>query len=174
MVPAGNSFRQPRITGSGIWELPFGANRNGLIRGWQLQAVWQRNSGAPLGFGNALLTGDIRNAALSGDRQTLNTWFDTSVFNRVPAQQLASNLRTVSSRFSGVRAPGQETWDISGVKNFKVHERYNFQFRAEFLNALNKSNLAAPSTDPVNTLFGRVTATNGFPRQIHLGLKLLF
>ena len=166
--------RQHRITGTGIWELPFGANRNWLIRGWQLQAVWQRNSGAPLGFGNALLTGDIRNAALGGDRQTLNTWFDTSVFNRVPAQQLASNLRTVSSRFSGVRAPGQETWDISGVKNFKVHERYTFQFRAEFLNALNKSNLAAPSTDPVNTLFGRVTATNGFPRQIHLGLKLLF
>ncbi len=166
--------RLHRITGSGIWELPFGPNRNWILRGWQLQAVWQRNSGAPLGFGNALLTGDIRNAAVDGGAQTLDNWFNTTVFNRVAAQQLASNVRTMSSRFSGVRAPGQETWDISGVKNIQFRERYKIQFRAEFLNAFNKSNLAAPNTDPVNTLFGRVTATSGFPRQIHLGLKLLF
>lgn len=176
--------RQHRVTGSGIWELPLGSGRKWLssapapvrwgVSGWQLQAVWQRNTGAPLGFGNALLTGDIRDAAIGGGAQTLDQWFNTAVFNRVAAQQLASNLRTVSSRFSGVRAPGQETWDISGVKNFAFRERYKVQFRAEFLNALNKSNLAAPNTDPVNTLFGRVTATSGFPRQIHLGLKLLF
>jgi hypothetical protein len=48
------------------------------------------------------------------------------------------------------------------------------QFRGEMLNALNKSNLAGPNTDPVNPLFGRITATSGFPRQAHLGLKLYF
>jgi hypothetical protein len=163
--------RQHRITGSGIWELPF---KGKLISGWQLQAVWQRNSGAPLGFGNALLTGDIRNAPIDASSRSLDAWFNTSIFNRIPAQQLASNIRTVSTRFSGLRSPGQETWDISAVKNFQLRERFRIQFRAEFLNALNKSNLAAPNTDPVNTLFGRVTATSGFPRQIHLGLKLLF
>ena len=34
---------------------------NAVLGGWQLQAVWQRNTGAPIAFGNLLLTGDIRN-----------------------------------------------------------------------------------------------------------------
>ena len=174
--------RTHRFTGSGILELPLGKGRkfwssagrfpNAVVGDWQLQAVWQRNTGAPITFGNLLLTGDIR--SLPAATQTLDTWFNTGIFNRVPAQQLASNVRTLSSRFSGVRIPGQETWDLSALKNFRVTERLRLQFRGEMLNALNRSNLAGPNTDPTNTLFGRITATSGFPRQIHLGLKVTF
>jgi len=163
--------RTHRITGSGIYELPL---QRFIGKGWQIQAVWQRNSGAPFGAGNALLTGDIRDARLPGGEQMLDRWFNTSVFNRVPAQQLASNVRRLSTRFTGLRTPGQETWDLSLVKDTRIREHFRLQFRAEFLNALNKSNLAGPNTDPVNPLFGRITATNGFPRQIHLGLKLFY
>ena len=174
--------RTHRFTGSSILELPFGKGRkfwnsagrlpNAVVGDWQVQAVWQRNTGAPITFGNLLLTGDIR--ALPAATPTLDSWFNTGIFNRVPAQQLASNVRTLSSRFSGVRIPGQETWDISALKNFRVTERVRLQFRGEMLNALNRSNLAGPNTDPTNTLFGRITATSGFPRQIHLGLKMTF
>ena len=137
--------RTHRWTLSTIYELPFGkgrpllANANSVVDaiagGWQLQAVWQRNTGAPIGFGNVLLTGDISD--LSSGQQTLDQWFNTSIFNRVPAQQLASNYRTVSTRFGGVRLPSQETWDISAVKNFKLRETTTLQLRGEFLNAMN-------------------------------------
>ncbi len=46
---------------------------------------------------------DIRKARLEGSAQTLDRWFNTDIFNRVPAQQLASNLLVHSSRFSGLR-----------------------------------------------------------------------
>ncbi len=174
--------RTHRFTGSGIWEIPVGKGRplwnsagrfaNAVVGDWQLQAVWQRNTGAPISFGNLLLTGDIR--SLPAPTQTLDTWFNTGIFNRVPAQQLASNVRTLSTRFSGVRIPGQESWDISALKNFRVTERVRLQLRGELLNAMNRSNLAGPNTDPTNTLFGRITATSGFPRQVHIGLKATF
>lgn len=176
--------RTHRIALSGIYELPFGQGKQYLsgshpvirhaTEGWQLQAVWQMNTGQPIGFGNSILTDDIRKVPLSGSAQTLDTWFNTAAFNRNAAQQLQFNIVTMSSRFSGVRAPGVDVWDISAVKNFLLTEKLRMQFRTEFLNAMNHSNLAAPNTAPTNSLFGRVTATTGFPRYIHFGLKLIY
>ncbi len=172
--------RTHRFALSGIYELPFGkgkrflSNPNVIARvvteGWQLQAVWQHNSGQALGFANSLLLNS--NVPLSGSAQTLDRWFNVDAFNRVTAQQLASNLITLPARFSGVRAPSVDNWDISAVKNFRVAERWRLQFRAEFLNALNHSNLANPNTAPTNSLFGKISATTGFPRYLHFGLKL--
>jgi hypothetical protein len=175
--------RTHRLALSGIYELPFGpgkrylANANAAVRhlgaGWQLQAVWQKNTGAPIGFGNSILQSSI-DSVVMGDKQTLDRWFNPDVFNRNAAQQLASNLRALSTRFGEVRADGMDTWDISAVKNIQIAERWRVQFRAEALNAMNHSNLAAPNTAPTNTLFGRVTSTVGFPRYIHFGLKLIY
>jgi hypothetical protein len=174
--------RTHRFALSGIYELPFGPGKPFLnnthpvlkqaLGGWQVQAVWQANTGQPIGFGNSLLL--TNQVALSGSEQTLARWFNTEAFNRVPVQQLQFNLLTLSPRFSGIRAPGVDVWDISAVKNFAITEKLRLQFRAEFLNALNHSNLAAPNTAPTNTLFGQITATNGFPRYIHFGLKLIY
>lgn len=176
--------RRHRFALSGIYELPFGpgkrflAHSNAVVKqvtaGWQLQAVWQKNTGPALGFGNSILTDDIRRVPLAGAAQTLDTWFNTAAFNRNSTQQLQFNQVTMSSRFSGVRADGVNIWDISGVKNFPLTEKLRIQFRAEFLNALNHSNLAAPNTAPTNSLFGRVSATVGFPRYLHFGLKVIY
>ena len=175
--------RAHRIALSGIYELPFGPGKRfatpnpvmkHLAAGWQLQVVWQANSGAPLAFGNSILTQPISSVPLSSSERTLDRWFNTAAFNRNAAEQLGSNLRTLSTRFSGVRAPGLDVWDLSAVKNFTITERVNLQFRAEALNAMNHTNLVAPVTDPTNTLFGRISGVNGFPRYIHLGLKLQF
>jgi len=48
------------------------------------------------------------------------------------------------------------------------------QFRAEFLNALNRTNLGAPNTTPTNAAFGRITAASGNQRSIVFGLKLVY
>jgi hypothetical protein len=141
------------------------------VGGWQLQMTGQMNVGAPLAFGNALLVADVGSIPLSSG-QTLDRWFNTAAFNTNSAQQLASNLRTLSTRFSGVRSPGVNIWDISAVKNFSIHEKWRLQFRAEALNAMNHSNLNPPTLDPTSTLFGKITSTPGYPRFIHFGLKL--
>jgi hypothetical protein len=176
--------RQHRFTATGIWELPFGRGRrllgsargavDQLVNGWSLQAVWQANTGAPLGFGNALFIGDVRDIALAKSERTLSRWFNTSGFVRDASRQVASNYRTFSNRFSGVRGPGMNLWDISLIKRVRISERVKLQIRGEFLNATNRTHFGAPTTGPTSTLFGQITASSGYPRQLHLGLRLEF
>jgi hypothetical protein len=87
--------------------------------------------------------------------------------------------------------------DLSVTKAFKIRERLSMQFRAEFFNVFNHSNIANTFgglggdntyTDPsgdIGAIFGvrpqtpDVTSSNpvlgsGDPRAIQLGLKLIF
>ncbi|MGH9495724.1 MAG: hypothetical protein ACRD3B_12050, partial [Candidatus Sulfotelmatobacter sp.] len=45
------------------------------------------------------------------------------------------------------RGPGFYNWDFSVSKVFKIHERLNFQFRAEFFNLPNHSNFPTPTAN---------------------------
>jgi hypothetical protein len=60
------------------------------------------------------------------------------------------------------------------LKNTKIYERYEFQFRFEAFNALNHAIFASPNVDPTSTNFGRITATTVLPRGLELGFKLVF
>ena len=174
--------RTHRVTGTGVWELPVGPGRAlltgahgvfaSLVGGWQVNAVWQWNTGAPLSFGNVLYYADL--PSIASGNQTLGQWFQVNSFERNPANQLANNLRTFPLRVSGTRAPATNNWDISGFKTFKVRELFSLQFKSEWLNALNHSGLSAPNTIPTSGSFGQVTSTNGFPRQIQFALKLIY
>ncbi|MCL4402699.1 MAG: TonB-dependent receptor [Acidobacteria bacterium] len=178
--------RPHRLAASGIWELPFGRARrigaswprvvDSVLGGWQLGAVVSRQSGAPLGFGNALFLGDIKNIALPSDRKDVDRWFNVNAgFNRNSREQLASNIRTFPLRFSGVRGDNQRSWDFSIVKRFPLRgERVRLQFRADVYNAWNQTNFSNPNTSPTNSAFGRITGTAGDARNWQLGLKLAF
>lgn len=89
-------------------------------------------------------------------------------------QSWSWNVIATSVRFSGVRGPSMDMWNMSGMKNFSLTERFKLQFRAEFLNAFNHTVLAAPNTTPTNSAFGSITAENVQPRFIHFGLRLIF
>jgi hypothetical protein len=168
---------------TGIYELPFGRGKpvlsgargllEALVGGWQAGAAWQRHSGAPLGFGNSLLVAPLQDIPLGSDK-TFDRWFNTNAFNRTPGDQLAQNVVGLSTRFSGVRGPAVDVWNMSGIKSFSFLERFKLQFRAEFLNALNSTNLGAPNVNPVNAAFGRITAAVGNQRSIVFGLKLVY
>jgi hypothetical protein len=69
--------------------------------------------------------------------------------------------------------PGLQNWDISGIRNIKINERFSLQFRGEFFNIFNHTNFSGVSTDISAASFGQVTAAH-LPRQIQLGLKLYF
>jgi hypothetical protein len=193
-----------RVVVSGIWELPFGRGRkfgshwngfvDGFIGGWQVTGIYQYQSGRPIDLSsrNIYFNGDLSRlrATITGD--TVDGTFDTSGFyftdaavqtNGVvdPAKQradtrirLANNIRTFPSRISGFRRQPLNLWDLSLIKNFSVTERVRFQLRGEFLNAFNHPQFGDPNTDPTNSNFGKVTSQNNLPRNVQIGLKLVF
>ncbi|HKR00863.1 MAG TPA: TonB-dependent receptor, partial [Pyrinomonadaceae bacterium] len=191
-----------RIVLSGIWELPFGRNRrwgndwsgvtNAFFGGWQVQGIWQAQSGRPLELGNLYFNGDPSKLRTTIDGEHVDAVFDTSGFyftdalvrtNGVidPAKQrndprirLAFNLRTLPSRLANFRGQPLDLWDISFIKNFLFTETVRLQLRGEFLNAFNHPQFNNPVLDPTNSNFGRVTGQANLPRNIQLGVKLIF
>ena len=55
-----------------------------------------------------------------------------------------------------------------------VTEGLKFQIRGEFLNAFNHPQFADPNTDPTNSGFAKTTGQNNLPRNVQIGLKLIF
>ncbi len=196
-----------RFVASGIWEVPLGKGRrwgagwnravDGVLGGWQAQAIYQWQSGRPLDLRD-------RNVYYNGDPSTLRTGissanadptrkvFDISGFyfhdaavqtNGVddPAKQradtriqLVNNLRYFPSRLPGFRGQNLNLWDISVIKNVKIYERLNLQLRGEFLNAFNHVQFNDPETNPTSANFGRITSQANLPRNVQIGLKLIF
>jgi len=146
-----------------------------LLGGWQLGAIWLVNSGEPYGFGNVPLP-DLDSIPLSSDQRSVNRWFNTDAgFVKDNSMQLAYNVRTSSLRFAGLRAGAYNSWDVSMLKNTKIKERHEIQFRGEFLNLFNhQTAFAPPDTDPTSSTFGRVFNSYSIPRTIQLGIKYLF
>lgn len=177
--------RPQRFVASGIWELPFGRGRHfasnwkglpgQIVSGWQLQAIYQAQSGAPLAFGNILFTGDIHDIVLPiGDRNVAR-WFNTEAgFEKNSAKQLGANVRAFPSRLTGLRGPGLNLWNFSTLRNFRITERVTFQLRGELLNATNHTHLSTPNNSPTSTLFGQITRSYGWPRAVYFTGKLRF
>jgi hypothetical protein len=167
-----------------IYELPFGksmlrsSNRvvNTAVSGWQVQGVFTWQSGQALGFGDALLLpGEtMADVVLPAGQRTVAQWFNVAAFNRNSSQQLASNIVTLSSAFSGVRAPAVNNFDLSALKNTRIRERWQLQFATQFINALNHPQFTAPTTTPTSTAFGQLTGSYNWQRIIEFGMKVSF
>jgi hypothetical protein len=181
----GTFDRPHRISMSGIWDVPFGKGRrygaNGpkplqfIAGGWQLNGLILRQAGPPLGFGNAIFNGDLKDIPLDKEDRSVEQWFNVNAgFNRNPAQQLQFNLRTFPLLFSGVRGDGRATWDFSAIKSFAIRESVDLQFRAECYNSFNHPNFGGPDTNPASSAFGTVSGTASDPRNWQFSLKLKF
>jgi Carboxypeptidase regulatory-like domain/TonB dependent receptor len=177
--------RTHRITVSGIWELPIGRGKkfgnnlpaiaNFIAGNWQIGAVIAQQTGPPLGFGNRIFNGDIKNIALPSDERTAERWFNVDAgFNTNSTQQLGNNMRTFPLRFSGIRGDDQTRWDFSLSKSWPIREGLKMQLRADVFNAWNNVNFNTPNTDPTNTAFGRITSTSGEARNWQIAFKLTF
>jgi hypothetical protein len=77
-------------------------------------------------------------------------------------------------------SPGLLNMDFSLIKNDRIHERINAQFRLEFFNVLNHPNFSAPAfiifdgNGNLVSNVGKITSTSTASRQIQLGMKLVF
>ncbi|MBZ5581235.1 MAG: TonB-dependent receptor [Acidobacteriia bacterium] len=170
------SDRAHRLVAAGLYELPFGRSRKGfrwsLARGWQVQAIYQRQSGAPLSFGNVLYYGG--QVGLPADRRSPERWFNTAVFERATANQLVYNVRFFPLRLADVRSMGLNLLDLGMSRKLRAGERATVELRADAFNVLNHTRFAAPNTSPTSTDFGAVTATSQLPRNLEFTLRLQF
>jgi len=99
----------------------------------------------------------------------------------VPFQGTCTNLLGTSGRNS-VYGPGLVDFDFSMVKDTKIFERLNVQFRAEIFNIFNRTNFNPPLAN--NTLFdqggvanpaaGVLDSTSTSSREVQFALKLIF
>ena len=172
-----------RLSISGICELPFGQGKpifgsakglpGILAGGWQLQGVYTWQSGQALGFGNAIFRGNLKD--IPQDGRNIDRWFNTAAgFETDPSKQLDYNIRTLSSRFGGIRGDSTNQLNASLFKNSTLREGITLQFRAEAINALNHAQFANPVTDPTSQAFGMVQYEKTSTRAVQLGIKLLF
>jgi hypothetical protein len=184
-----------QATLSATYELPFGKGKpwmnsarrwqEKLISGWQLNGIATLLSGfpfTPLIGANRSGDGNTRNP----DRPSLNPavtgpvvrgseiqWFNPNAFV-LPAPGTWGDLgRGV---YSG---PGLANVDFSVFKNTALRERAQLQFRTEFFNLLNRTNLGTPnatvfSGQSISPTAGLITTLATTPRQLQFGLKVIF
>ena len=150
-----------------------------VLNGWEVSPLVRLHSGAPLTVLNGVdanLDGNTNDRAqlvgnpFSGPH-TLSRWFNTSAFKQnpvVPGSPVDGN-----SSVYFINSPGFRGVDLTLARTFAIHDRINFQFRAEGSNALNIANYSAPGATVNTGTFGVITAANTM-RQIQVGGKLNF
>jgi hypothetical protein len=166
-----------RFVLSGTYELPFTGYP--LIRGWQLAAIVQSQSGNPINIVTS-------NSSLNGTPNTVrpdvtgpvrivgsvDQWFDTSVF--VPVDRFGNLGRNV------VIGPSFHNTDLSVIKNFQPGTGTRLQFRADIFDLFNYANLGPPGNIVGSPTFGKISRTRfstgeaGSSRQIQLAVRVWF
>jgi hypothetical protein len=201
-------FDRPHVlTLATVAELPFGngkrwANGGGLASalagGWQINGLLSAYSGRPFSVsasdtslntpgGNTQRADAIKSeVAILGGTGPNQSWFDPLAFAAV------TDARFGTAGYNTVRGPGQVNFDLGMVRDFKIGEHFNLQFRGEALNmtntphfnnpASNVSNLQLNPDGTVRNLAGYsvITSTTGVGREgidervFRLGLRLRF
>jgi hypothetical protein len=191
-----------RLTVAYMWSMPFGStvskldnhSLNYMIEGWQLGGVITAESGPPFtpfvsggisGADEVEITGtnndtdrpNLTGAGFYPARQTPQNWLNTAAFS-TPANFTFGNAgRNI------LRGPGLGSWDFSLLRDFRLAESKNLQFRAEVFNILNRANFDIPQRDLASQSFGQIFNTlqpqaglasggPGEPRELQLGLRL--
>ena len=186
-----------RLVASYVWDLPrFTGISNSIVRsvlgGWEWSGIYTITSGGPL----TLLAGTDRSKTnLGGDRvdyigpasqfggvapesqrqgcrateKHCVPWLNTLLF-AAPATGQYGNVGKGS--FTG---PGRWNFDMGVLRNFipmSSHENIRLQFRGEFFNVFNHTELNDPTVS-LGANFGGIRAAAD-PRIIQLGAKMFF
>jgi hypothetical protein len=186
-----------------VYDIPFlrSANNRVLrtaVGGWTVSGIVTLVSGEPLNIneggitncaqttlpasctGSLIGTGNISNIIPNANNRpnvggsvssphTVANWFGTSAFSPTVAGTWGNEP------FNALRGPGRDNWNLSVFKAFVFSEERGskLEFRAEFFNAFNHTELNSVSTTFSSGNFGAVTSAHD-PREIQLGLKLYF
>jgi hypothetical protein len=174
---------------SSTYQLPFGKGKrfgsswgtlpDKILGGWSLDTIISARSG------NWLTPSDIVDVSNSGGSRpdriddpngfghsnkeaAIAKWFDTSAFVRAPQFTFGNSGTGI------ILGPGFFNLDLGLGKRFAVNERVGLQFRSEFFNAFNHTNLGNPGTAFGSASFGVISSTQGDARSIQFGLRVDF
>jgi hypothetical protein len=174
-----------------VGDLPFGRGRaignnwnrwvDSALGGWSISGIYRLASGLPSHFtanNNTNSFGGNQQPNVSNmndvtvDNQTPERWFNTNAFSQPPQFTFGNAPRWLTN----VRFSRANNLDLAVSKNFNVTEKVKTQFRAEFFNALNRTQFGWPDTNLNSTTFGQNNglAPGASPRNIQLGLRLNF
>ena len=182
---------------SALYALPFGHGKpfaselrgfaNGAIGGWSVNSIVTIQSGFPitpqLSY-NPSNDGDTRNPV----RPFVNPGFHSSAILGKPGQWFNPGAflpPPANSGFWGnlgrdtLSGPGLGAWDFSAIKDTKIRERTEVEFRAELFNLLNRANFNTPNLiaftpTGVSGTAGAITSTSTTARQVQFALKLMW
>ena len=200
--------RPHRFTFSGIYELPIGKGRmwgddwhpvaDAILGGWQVQGVYEWQSGEPLMFGNVYYAGDpdnLRNRLGKKDDQgrrygiDIPAWDTEGFYIRNPTTgQLVvpafgnnfqangtNTLRYFPLTLGHFRNQRFLKFDVGLSKNFRIREGMKIQLRIEAINLLNTPYFSAPNLDPSSPNFAKsVAPVRQPPRDIQIGGRFTF
>jgi hypothetical protein len=153
-----------------------------LTRNWRLSSVYQAQSGYPFTisvFGDTANSGTLLGenpirANYTGQpifgpgTRTADAWFNPAAFAAPPAFAFGNVGR------NSIYGPGMQTLDLALQREFSLTERVNFQFRGEFFNALNHTNLGTPNRFVNTPQFGTITEASTPGREVQLSARLSF
>jgi hypothetical protein len=174
------------------------------LGGWSVSGVTTIQSGTPfsiidssagtgfLGAGSAPLVGaslapgaTIAQGYSSGDIfNRLNDYLNPAAFTPAPQlypSQCQTDANFCTTGFGDLgrniyRGPYEQNWDFSLLKHFKIGERSDVRFTADFFNIWNHTNFANPAfldiESPSN--FGQIVSAVGNPRLIQFSLRWAF
>ncbi|MFZ1140468.1 MAG: TonB-dependent receptor [Candidatus Sulfotelmatobacter sp.] len=185
--------------------------RKAALGGWQISGVTIFQTGLPfsiydssagtgfLGQGSTPLLGaslapgaTIASGLTSGDvhSRVANGYLNPAAFTPAPQlypTQCLSDPNFCTTGFGDLgrnmyHGPFQQNWDMSFLKHFKIGERQEVRFAADFFNLWNHTNFGDPSvTDieaylasPTNSPFGKILQSTGNPRLIQFSLRWAF
>jgi hypothetical protein len=176
--------RRHNLVASFVVALPFRGRFAGhqMVEGWQLNGIVNVRTGLPfspnvgfdaVGLGAASVAAIRPNLAAGRTVDNIITgklsqWFDKTAF---PIQTLGTLGNAGRNILFG---PGFWNVDFSAIKNTKMSERLNLQFRAEFFNIFNHPSWGNPNLSVTTAIGGSITTTASTARQTQLALKLIF
>ena len=180
---------------SALYELPIGRGKrfagnvqgaaDKLVSGWSVMSIVTAQAGFPftpqLSY-NPSRNGDTRNPVRPYLNPNFtgpvilgnpNQWFDPNAFLAPPPN---SGFYGNVGRDSYI-GPGLATWDFSTVKDTKISEQLNLQFRTEMFNLLDRANFSTPNLivftpTGVSGTAGAINSTSTTARQIQFAVKL--
>jgi len=179
-----------RFVASYEWALPFWNHPGNWYQtafgGWQLGGIATLMSGTPFtvfdsndvsaqgsapeitGFSaqRPNLVGNPNN----GPRKA-SAWVNAGAFQRLDPTANAGQFGTEGRNVN--IGPAYADWDLAALKNFKVTESKQFQFRTEFFNVLNRANFRLPDSDISSPTFNHILAAQA-PRQVQFALKFMY
>lgn len=194
------SYNQPwNNTTTFVWEVPYGRGRRygsssnwfmqAVLGGWRLTGINSFTAGQPINIrytpqaavsvsGAPTYRPDYVGGDIYAENRSANRWLNINAF-AIPATPANPSRPFGNLGRNIARTENIFNFDGGAHKDFPLPwERSRVEFRAEFFNMFNTTNLGAPGVDITNTTqFGVINSyalPNSPARQIQFALRLTF